>query len=252
MGVFGGSPTAKHDGRVTAINQRNKIARQPLSKFERKALNQETEAVYIYNISPIFRWERFFAGLGNLILLPRKDSETVSEPLILAKRLVRHYDAGDRRSNHMVEEPVEIAEDFLRCSKEFPTRDDNNLTNYGCFMTVGLPIDQMLKSDQQRIIEESDLKHRNKCREKVFEADGWSNDATTRRWITEMQRKCALFLGEAEGRQWVTMRGAATDKSKTKECQFCGFDCKLTAVKCQNCREIIDQAGYDELKKKKA
>jgi hypothetical protein len=172
-------------------------------------------------------------------LRPRTKDQVVSDPLVLEKRIVRNYDRGDGEINHMIEELLEIAEDFLRVNDK---EDVNNLTNYGCFMTVNQRLEDLPEAERDKLIAEADLKHRNVLMKKLFEADGWADDSTTRRWITDMHRQAALFLGEEKGRPWVTTRGSAPDKPKTKECPECGFDMKIGAFKCPNCKAIVDKA----------
>ena len=242
--------------RAAAIEMQNRTRRAPLSKFERQALEQPTDPAFIYNISPIWTWDVPMQGVGNFRIekaewYTLKDPIKMNPPLILAKRYVRHFDKGDGKFDHMIEEPLEIAEDVLRCSTEYPQRDTNNRLNYGCLLLHSTPLDKRSKDEQQEILSEAAIKHEKMCRMKVFEADAWSGDPVMRRNITEMMRKCALFLGEVEQRTWVTLRGPQKDRSQLKECQFCGFDMKNTAVKCPNCREIVDQEGYDAMKKGK-
>lgn len=228
------------------IDGKNRVNKQRLSKFERKALQQETDVVYIYNVSPIFKWPRTFQGLGRMLLMPRKENERVSAPLVLNKRIVRHYDKGEGVLAHMIEEPIELGDDFLRKGN---AEDRNDLTNYGCFSLTNNKLEDLPADARERILLEAETKHLNVCRQKVFEADSWASDPVMRRWICEIHRRCALFLHEEKGRPWVTSRGVEK-RPDTKECQFCGYDCKPTAVKCPNCKEIIDAAEYTKMKGK--
>ena len=257
MPVFTGDKVVRGDSRAAGIDRGNRMRKDPLSKFERRALEQDTTAVYIYNISPIFRWQRLMQGIGNFIIPVRKATETVSRALILSKRFVRSYDAGDGRVAHMVEEPEEVAEDLLRCSKQFPEREENNLLSYGCFMTVGKPLEALAAAEREKLMADADAAHRKRCREKVFEADGWADAAVQRNWITEMHRQCALFVlspEELSARRWVTSRGPASEPKKTKECPECGYDVKLAAFICPNCKAHIDEkleAAYREQQQQK-
>lgn len=215
---------------------------QKFSRFEREALQMPIDAVYIYNISPIFKWQKDFAGLGTLTLFPRKSDQKVSDPVVISDRMVRAYDGGNRVQKKMIETPLEIVEDFLACSTDYPGRPENNLTSWGAFFTVGKSLEEMDPREAQVIIDEAELKHQNKCEQKVAEADALSRSPNLNGCVVEMHRKCALYLGLK--RDWVASR----DKlNATEECVWCGFDNKRGVVKCRNCHEVLDPTKYKEM-----
>ena len=123
---------------------------RPLTKFERDALRVPVPCVYVYNISPIFKWAKDYPGLGPMTLMPRKEDERVSEPIVLHDRLVRGFDGGNGIRRLMVENPLDIVQDFLCCSPDFPGRPENNLTRYGCFYTEAIPLSEMPPKSRKR------------------------------------------------------------------------------------------------------
>ena len=221
----------------------NKFSRtRPLTRFEREALRQPIEAVYVYNISPIFSWRKDYPGLGMMSLFARKADQKYSDAIVLSKRLVRTFDGGNRIQRLMVETPLELVQDFLVCSPEFPGRPENNLTGYGCFYTVGEPIESLDPAAQQKILDEAELKHVNKLHNLVAQADSFYNSSNMQFAIVEVHRKAALYLGEE--RDWVARRAKL---NPTAECPFCGYENRRGVAKCRNCHETLDVKLYAEL-----
>lgn len=233
---------------VQNLRNQNKFNRtRPLTKFEREALNAPIEAVYMYNISPIWKWQKDYPGLGTLTLFPRRSEQQYSDAIVLEKRMVRAFDGGNRIQRLMVETPLEIVEDFLVCSRDYPGRPQNNLLEFGCFYTVGQPIEDVPAKERQVILDDAELKHRNKCLEFVGQADALASSPNMQAMVVEVHRKCALFLGEE--RDWVQRRAKL---NPTEECPFCGFDNRRGVAKCKNCAEILDLKLYETLKAKHA
>ncbi len=227
----------------------NKFSRtRPLTRFEREALTSPIEAVYIYNISPIFKWQKDYPGLGMMTMFPRRAEQEYSDPIILEKRLVRTFDGGNRIQRLMVETPLELAQDFLVCSPEYPGRPQNNLTTYGLFYTTGKRIEEVATAARQEILDKAELAHRNKLLEKVSDADAYHNSSNLQYAISEVHRQAALYL-QAVGAisdlpDWVSRRAKL---NATDECAFCGFDNKRGVAKCRNCGEILNHELYAKL-----
>ena len=224
---------------------------RPLTKFERDALRVAVPTVYIYNISPIFKWAKDYPGLGPMTLMPRKEDERVSEPIALIDRLVRGFDGGNGIRRLMVENPIDIVQDFLCCSPDFPGRPQNNLTRFGCFYTEGIPLSEMSEEEQNRILDAAELEHRNRLHEKVGDGDALQN-TQFRACVGEVHRKAALYLQKVGDIQelpdWVQRRAKL---NTTEECPFCGYEGKRGTPVCRNCREVLDEAKYKEMKAKR-
>jgi hypothetical protein len=228
---------------------RNSMTRvRPLTRFERKAMEANVDAVYVYNVSPIFQWQKIFAGLGALTIQKCPEGKPYTDAICIERRLVRPFDGGNNTQKQMVEEPLDIVQDALVCSPDYPMRPENNLTRYGCFYTVGVPIEET--EDRDKIIAEAVLNHTNRCLEKVQEADALVNT----QWVScivEIHRKAALHLqtiGEiSELPDWVSRR--SKPKNALAECPFCGFEGKPGTPICKNCKEVLDPEKYEALKK---
>lgn len=240
--------------RVDAVRRSNIFNKNsPLTKFERKQLATETDAVYIYNVSPIWSWRKDFPRFGPVTVPKCNPGQRVTEPLVLDKRIIRPFDKGNRLQGHMIEEPIEIAEDLLCCSQDYPGRPENNKLLFGCFYLVNTSLADLSDKKRDDEIGRAVDRHIEKCLIKVDEADTLA--IQHRDWITKMYVECAVYL-EAKGllnlseHPWVTKRGKRGQQEDMKECSFCAFPIKATAVVCTNCKEIIDQAGYDKLKAK--
>jgi hypothetical protein len=237
------------DLRTGAPGSGNRFQRtRPLTKFERDALRQPVGVIYVYNVSPIFKWHKDFPGLGPMNLQPRREDQRVSDPIEIIDRLVRGFDGGNGIRRLMVENPRDIVEDFLCCSPEFPGRQENNLTRYGCFFLEDTPLDELPQDEQEKILDAAELEHRNRLHEKVGDADALQN-TQFRVCIGEIHRKAALYLHKvgdiAELPDWVQRRSKL---NTTDECRFCGYDNKRGIPKCRNCHEVLDQEAYDRLK----
>ena len=225
--------------------------KRPLTRFERMALKAPVDAVFLYNISPIFHWKKDYPGLGTLNLPPRRDDQECSDSVAILQNLVRAFDGGDSTQRFMVEVPIDIAQDFFVCSPEFPSRPENNLLNYGCFYTEGKPLEEFAAEERQKILDEAELKHRNRLHELVAQADSFYNSANMQYAIVEVHKQAALYL-QSKGNilelpDWVARRAKL---NTTEECRFCGFENKRNVVVCRNCREVLDQEGSDKLKSK--
>ena len=239
MGDLPANRTVPQQGKNRMTNIRR------LSKFEREALDTPVDEIFVYNISPIFKWQKDFPGLGTMTLFPRKASQEYSDPVVFSRRVIRTYDGGNRIQRLMVETPLEIVQDFLCCSPDFPGRPENNLQEYGCFYTVGKPLEDFPEAERQKILDDAELKHVNRLHQKVAEADALANSPNMQACIVEVHKKAALYLHEE--RKWVAQRGAL---NPTDECVFCGFPNKRNIAKCSNCKEIINPALYKEIQEK--
>ena len=213
-----------------------------LTRTDRRLLAQGGETYYIYNVSPIWSWSRPIQNKGNVFIPKRGKDEKVSMAAEVPPFLVRDFDKGNGTRQQMLEEGIAITEDILGCSTEYPGLAANNLLNYGCFYTT-TPFEELPEEKQQALLDEANQKHHVMCQEKILEADQL-HSANHTAWITEMYRLCALF--EKEDRPWVAKRGK---QNPTEECRFCGWENKRGIAKCANCKEIVNQELYDELKK---
>lgn len=241
--------SAVAQAQTAAIPASNRFSRvRPFTRFEREALNAPVESVFLYNISTIFKWSKDYPGLGALTVFPRKQEQEYSDAISFEKHLVRTYDGGNRIQRLMVETPLEIVEDFLVCSPDYPGRPQNNLVGYGCFYTIGQPLEKFTAHERQDILDGAELKARTKYHEKVAEADAFNNSPNLQWAVVEVHKQSALYLHEvgeiSELPDWVARRAKL---NTTDECQFCGFANKRGVAKCRNCSEILDQELYAKL-----
>ena len=227
--------------------RQNRMNTRPLTKFERESLAAPVDAVYLYNVSPIWKHTKEFKGLGTVTLARRKEDAVVSIPTIIERRMVRGHDGGGGIRRLMVETPSDIADDFLCISKEIFSRPENSLVEFGCFR-ISKPLEDLEDEERLDILDAAELKHRNKCREFVLHADALWN-SQWRACVVEVHRKCALYLFQTEQLElpeWVSKRGKVR---QTEECPVCAFENKRGVMKCQNCREVLDEAAYAKWQK---
>ena len=251
VGLFGNQTIGR--GAEKGINQilgnnRNPRMRR-LSPVLQKLVRAGGLLVYVYNVSEVFDHKRPVQGRGQAYIPRRKAGEAVSEALVIPAFLVRDFDRGNRTREQFVEEGEDIAMDILGCNPNYPILDVNNLTLKGCFYTIGKQIEELTEKKRSELIDTANLKHEDHFRRKVLEADQY-HSSNHGHWITEMYRLCALHLQERFPREdwtrdWVAKRGRST--VDTDDCAFCGYTNRSGVVKCQNCKEILNQEAYDKL-----
>ena len=242
---FGTSGTTKVSGHLANIN--NMKGQRGLTKSDRALLASGGDRVYIYNVSPIFQHVKPMQSYGKVTIPKRAENARYSAPFTVEPHLVRQYDGGDRLIKNMISEGIEVAEDIVGNSKDYPQEPYNNLENYGVFMTVGSPIEELPKDKQEKILLAAENKHLDMCRQKVYQADQLHSAGKTA-YIPEMPRLCALFLGEEEDHPWVAR--SSKPKRETVECPFCSFAGKPGTPLCSNCKQVIDQEKFDSLQTK--
>ena len=278
-GAGGGFPDAKTgsygDGERMAkvrkyTDSRNSQRVQPMIRSQLESLKGGVEC-FIYNVSPIFQWERGYKGLGTFLIQRRpevgqvlildgkehtvteadiKGRFRVSQPLCIAHAYRQSYDKGDNRRIPYVEYGEEIAESLVGNSKIYPPdllHPTNNLENWGVFIAYGTPYDKLPKAEQDALFLKASIAHETRCREKVATADRNINRFPSA--VLEVHRQCALFVGEE--RQWVTTRGDISKKLGNIECPYCASSIKPSVVVCPNCKEVVNQEKYDAMKKAK-
>jgi hypothetical protein len=236
-----------------AVNQQmrklNKGRTQPLTRFQQKQIS-EAKPVYIYNVSTIHKWERFQGQLGTVVIPKCDEGERVSKPYIVKGVIARWYDKGLGRKEAFLEEGLEVAEDIVGCSKEYPVENlNNNLMTFGVFITRK-PFEELSQREQDRVLEEATEKYINKLRDIILQADGlYAGDDNSKKGIGSIHREALRAFNQIEGskedRPWAPVRHAA----KSVDCPFCGISNKPHVAKCANCHEIINQELYDKLKK---
>lgn len=249
---------------------RNAQRVQPMIRSQLVAL-EGGQPCYIYNVSPVFSWERTYKGLGKFTIPKRpsvgdvviekqgdkhiehvvteediRGKYKVSKPVILNHSYRMSFDKGDNRRVPYIEYGEEIAESLVGNSKLYPADlilPTNNLESWGVFITYGKPFHDLPKAEQDELYLNAITVHDKRCREKVQKADQLINrfpDA-----VLELHRQCALIVGE--DRPWLTSRGKRITESI--ECPFCGSDIKSTVVKCPECQEVVDIERYQKMKK---
>ena len=243
---FGSGGNTKVSGNLSNLNKM--LGVRGLTKSDRALLNSEGDRCYIYNVSPIFQHTKPMQQFGKVTIPKRVENERYSSPLVIEPHILRQYDGGDRIIKNMISEGVEVAEDIVGNSKDYPQEPYNNLENFGVFMTVGKRIEELPQDEAEKILLAAENKHLDMCRQKVYQADQLHSAGKTA-YIPEMPRLCALFLGEEEDHSWVAR--SSKPKSEIEECVFCAFGNKPGVVVCRNCHEVLNQEKYDALKTNK-
>jgi hypothetical protein len=245
------------------LSQLNKRRMDGLTKFERRAIEEgEENPIYIYNVSTIDEWARFQGQLGTLTIPKCEPGKQVSKPLIIPGCIPRRYDAGFGRYKWFLDTGMDVAQDICGCSKEYPAETaNNNLTNFGVFITTKLWEELSEKQQKQLLYGTPDepgavSKYEEKLRQRVLEADNFHIQNHSN-WVVKIHHQALAALNdileqrgmEREKRPWATVDYGT--KKKTVDCPYCGSPNKPDVPKCANCHEIIDQALYKKLKGEK-
>jgi hypothetical protein len=228
---------------------------------------KEGTTCYIYNVSPIFAWERRLnnfgifripkaPSVGSLILdhKTRKQRKAtpediageyrLSEPLIINHSYVRTF-AGEGKLQPYIEFGEDIAEDICGCSKLYPAglNFQKDLTQKGVFIVYGKPFEECTPEEQETLLAKAEMGHRDVCREKVVHGDQLYETAKTkgRGGPLEVHKLCANFLGLAD-RPWCTDRSSVYKVPiSTKDCQYCYSPINAKASVCPVCKRDQDE-----------
>ncbi len=272
---------AINDRVQSVMNSFNKRNRRRLTPFEAKILlDGEENPFYIYNVSPIHEWKRGQAQLGTIVIQKRKWEEVVSIPTVIKGATCTFVKNGLTAEEPFIEGGLEKAEDIVGCSPRADgTHPSSNLTNYGVFISTK-PFDQsnlpeqklqrirlatgdakeqllgewvVPKHQQKSMIGEATAKLIGDLKQRILEADNWHMGGPGQRaYIGDWHRECLKALnfitGKKEARPWASIM---TDDA-LESCQFCGHTQKPGLPLCANCKNVINQAAYDKLTKKKA
>ncbi len=159
--------------------------------------------------------------------------------LVVEDQYQSHYIGQDKHVDHRIF-AEDIARDLVKCWAQ-PL--SNNGGAPGVFISpIDNPTDEQVihLPEFQKALQDQDRYMANM----VGQADQLYAIPENRRNINEEHQVAAKYL-RISGRPWQ----GGLSRGATKECPFCGAACSHGAVKCISCGEIIDQAGYEALKK---
>jgi hypothetical protein len=268
------------------LGSMNKWREHELPVYDQKRI-ASTPPIYIYNVSPIHRWERFQGQLGTVTIMAKPDNVRVSPPCIVMGVIARRYDKGLNRKEWMLEPGLDIAEDIVGCSSTYPVDSPhNNLVNYGCFITT-TPIFKLRKEEKDNILSRaaSYLKRVSaeereqiledlektisaemapKERDPILVAAELRLDKKLREIVLEADQlhpQNPLFVGKIH-RDALSALNEITDSKESRpwapilttgrkvSCQWCGTLNKTGVALCSNCHNPIDEELHAQLKKK--
>jgi hypothetical protein len=255
------------------MRDRNSAKRRPLTPYEKRQLDDGAlNPIYLYNVSPIHEWSRPQGQLGVIIIQKREWKAVVSLPRTIPGAIVRWVQKG-LMVDPFIEGGMDIAIDVCGSGPGMDgTHPNANLTRYGVFisekafeqdhlpiqrraqlskLTNKTAIDQMLsewlvpKPEQKRILAEANEKLLMSLQERILEADNWHQGGPEQRkfigpWHRENLRAFNEITGRKESRPWSTITMGET----LVACEVCGTMVKPGLLKCPNCLEILDVAGY--------
>jgi hypothetical protein len=270
------------DAQATPVSQemvrRNRTGRRPLTPFERKNIEEgRLNPIYLYNVSPIHEWPRPQGQLGTITIPKRKWNEQVSVPALIPGVIVRWVRKGITSEEPFIEGGMDIAEDICGCSPRYDiTHPNSNLTRYGVFISTR-PFDVEYLPDEKRrklgaaskvageqllqeflvpqhkqkeMIAEATVKLVDELQARILEADNWyQGSPEQRRYISQLHRDCLRAFNEItnkkESRPWATITMGDTMET----CKWCGNVQKPGLPLCANCKNIINKAAHDAVKK---
>jgi hypothetical protein len=225
---------------------------------------------YIYNISPIFAWERRLNNFGifripkapsvGSFILDHKTKQQrkatqedidgaykLSEPLIINHSYVRTF-AGEGKLQPYIDYGEDIAEDICGCSSLYPPDLNSNkdLTKKGVFIVYGKRFEECSEEEQNELLAKAEMGHRDVCREKVVHGDQLHETAKTkggRGGPLEVHRQCANYLHsrgflDLSNIPWVINRAAVYKTPDVqKDCVHCYSKINAKASTCPICRK---------------
>jgi hypothetical protein len=253
----------------------NKRGRRPLTPFEAQQLaDGELNPIYIYNVSPIHRWQRPQGQLGTIVIPCRKWEEPISFPVSIKGAIVRWYKSGLGSEQPFIEGGRDIVEDVCGFGPSYGGRHENaNLSNYGVFISpkpfteTFLPQakQEMLRSatgrererllgeflvplaEQQQLIRDATQKLLSILQARILEADNWyMGGAASRKFLEhcDWNRECLKafnhITGKKESKPWA---GVMVDEA-LEACVFCGNMNKPNLIVCPNCKNTLDPVAF--------
>jgi hypothetical protein len=235
----------------------------------------ELNMVYIYNVSPIHKWEKPQGQLGTIVIPPRDWDKPVSIPFPIKGAIVRWHNNGLGRQQPFIEGGMDIAMDVCGISDGVESHPSAQLTNFGVFISKRpfdpeyLPelrrkqlahaskteAERLLleylvpKHEQKKMIAEATAKLLGDLQSRIREADDWyMGDPQQRRYIGPWHRECLRafnhITGKKETRPWASIMIEET----LEACGFCGTMIKPNLIVCPNCKNVLNPAAYEQMK----
>lgn len=292
VGGFGGSFSSvdaitgqRTKGINEATSQWNELNGMQGVHLTRAEIQSQAAGIkcYIYNVSPIFSWERRLDKFG-IFLIPKapsvnsiiydkesgeqrpatdediKGDYRLSAPIVINNSYVRSFDAGEGKLKAYIEYGEDIAEDIVGCSKRYPDNltKDKDLTKKGVFIVYGKRFEECTVEEQHALLIKAEQDHRSMCRILINNGDRFHEQSKLKGkgYPHEIHRQCAVYLARVENdpkiadRPWVTNRGLVNAVAvDSKGCQFCGSDIKKTAAICPVCKNTVDEVLLAKLQK---
>lgn len=247
----------------TKISNLNVRHEDSMTNFERKLVEEGKEKpIYIYNVSTIHEHQQNHGGqLGTVVIRKREYGTQVSEPTIVPGVVPRRYDSGFGKLKWMIEDGLDIAMDLCGCDPKYPSPENTNrdLTKFGVFL-IRKPFESLTKPEQTKVLTEANKHYERKLRALVLQADNYHTGSPVdgidpKKFITAIHHEALTALNEVlhsraqaeEKRPWSGI--TYNTQAAMKDCTFCGKPMPADKPKCPSCREVVDQAQYDKLKK---
>jgi hypothetical protein len=228
--------------RPEQIKKEKLLINRGLSAEQKDLMTYETKPVWIYNVG-FLAHRKFFRGMGQISIEAAENGKPSC--LCLDKRAIFAYDKGDRKQGFIIENPKEVAQDFLGISPFGDNHPTTNKTLQGLFMTTE-PIEKLPAKERDALITAAQQKFDDWTQAKVMEADSYWAIPQQRICISEVHRKCCLYLDAkglllAKEHAWLGRSNASA--IGITECAYCGSPIKKTVRKCPHCQEW--QPGHE-------
>jgi hypothetical protein len=274
-GQFG--TTAQNDRVQAVMAAHNRKGRRPLTPYEAQQLSDgDLNPIYLYNVSPIHKWEKFQGQLGTIVINPRDWKAQVSVPAVIKGAIVRWVKSGLGMDQPFIEGGMEVAQDICGVAGGVEIHASAKLTNYGVFIsrkpfdaeylpeakrrtlnqadkaTAPRLLEEYLvpKHEQKKLIQEATEKLLGDLQSRILEADNWHMaGGNERKFIGAWHRECLKAFNHITGRKESKPWASIMVEDQLESCPFCGQMNKPNLAKCPKCLEIINPAAYAALKK---
>ena len=274
--LFGAGSQSRNDVVQKVMSAHNKKGRRPLTPYEAQQLaDGELNMIYIYNVSPIHKWEKPQGQLGTIVIPVRAWDKPVSIPFPIKGAIVRWVKTGLGLDQPFIEGGMEIARDVCGVAQGVESHPSSRLTNYGVFITTRpfdaeylseakrkklasaskVEAERLLleyvipKHEQKELIGEATQKLLGDLQSRILEADNWHmGGSDQRRYIGAWHRECLKafnhITGKKESRPWASIMIEETLES----CGFCGTMIKPNLIVCPNCKNVLNPSAYEAMK----
>lgn len=225
---------------VERQRQLNSRSVEPLSDLVKRAA--DANPVYVFSVGP-WPQKAELGSTGNFFVKACPAGDPYSEPLMIPGLVEEFYPDSEVTMKRHLWEGKYLAEQILGIGPH--SAPGNSLVRYGVAMSMCWPPKQETVDAARKALFDGEI------RSLIVEADQAQAEGpkALEQTVRERHHMAAkLAKLSAADHPWMQRLSSAAERDS---CRFCGEPMKKGLPKCPNCKEIVDQALYDQMTGKK-